>query len=80
MNFLMEWVRLSQNKYVHPKGTEKKFEFSKIFGFLLFFRFPNFFSVPFGCTYFFGDNLTHTIKKFTNFRTKSIHIPFSDDR
>ncbi len=23
MNFLMVYVRLSQNQYVHPKGTEK---------------------------------------------------------
>ncbi len=25
MNFWMVWVKLSQNKYVHPKGTEKIF-------------------------------------------------------
>ncbi len=34
----MVHVRMSQNKYVHTKGTEKQFGFSKNFGFLPFFK------------------------------------------
>ncbi len=30
VNFLMAHVRLSHNKYMHPKGTRKKIIFSKI--------------------------------------------------
>ena len=49
----MVYVRLSQNKYVHPKGTEKNLEILKNDKNPKIFENPNCFSVPFGAhTYF----------------------------
>ena len=51
---------VSEKKYVHPKGTEKKF--GKMSKKHCFFGAQIFFCVPFGCTYFVSKHIFETFR------------------
>ena len=62
------------------KALQKCVQYKRHTKIRFFRKFPKIFSVPFGCTYLFWDNLTHTIQKFMQFRAKSIPISCSDNK